>query len=247
VSTLSTTERSARSATPPNVTERLTGFDGESRASRPQVEAADFPEFYQQRVLGAATLSRPVCTGPINWRGDELVKRDIDNFTAALQGAGVEDRFMTAASPGVVWNFLENDYYPDDEAYVFAVADAMKQEYRAIVDAGFVLQLDAPDLAMGWKRYVFAGKTIDYFRSVAEMHVAAMNHALGSIPADRVRLHLCWGNFEGPHMRDIPLARILDIALQTHAQAISFEGANTPATSTSGSCSKTSRCPTERS
>lgn len=208
------------------VTERLTGFDGASRTAPPQVEAADFPDFYQQRVLGAGSLKRPVCTGPITWRGDALVKRDIENFTAALHGAHVEDQFMTAASPGVVWNFLENDYYRDDEAYVFAVADAMKHEYRAIVDAGFVLQLDAPDLAMGWNRYVFADKSIDDFRSVAEMHVEAMNHALESIPADRVRLHLCWGNFEGPHIRDIPLARILDIALHTRAQALSFEGAN---------------------
>jgi 5-methyltetrahydropteroyltriglutamate--homocysteine methyltransferase len=208
------------------VTERLTGFDGDSRAARPQVEAADFPEFYQQRVPGTGSLKRPVCTGPIAWRGDALVKRDLENFRAALQGARVEDQFMTAASPGVVWNFLENDYYKDDEAYVFAVADAMKYEYRAIVDAGFVLQLDAPDLAMGWNRYVFAGKSIDDFRSVAEMHVEAMNHALEDIPADRVRLHLCWGNFEGPHIRDIPLASILDIALRTHAQGLSFEGAN---------------------
>ncbi|HEY2594734.1 MAG TPA: epoxyalkane--coenzyme M transferase, partial [Chloroflexota bacterium] len=208
------------------VTERVTGFDGENRVSPPQVEAADFPEFYQQRVQGTALLKRPVCTGPITWRGDALVKRDIDNFSAALQGVTVEDQFMTAASPGVVWNFLENDYYKDDEAYVFAVADAMKHEYRAIVDAGFVLQLDAPDLAMGWNRYVFANKSLDDFRSVAEMHVEAMNHALENIPADRVRLHLCWGNFEGPHIRDVPLARILDIALKTRAQALSFEGAN---------------------
>jgi 5-methyltetrahydropteroyltriglutamate--homocysteine methyltransferase len=208
------------------ITERVTGFEGESRPTRPQVEAGDFPEFYQQRVLGATTLKRPVCSGPITWRGDALVQRDIDNFRAALQGVAVEDQFMTAASPGVVWNFLENDYYKDDEAYVFAVADAMKHEYRAIVDAGFVLQLDAPDLAMGWNRYVFADKSIDDFRSVAEMHVAAMNHALEAIPADRVRLHLCWGNFEGPHIRDIPLGRILDIALKTRAQALSFEGAN---------------------
>jgi 5-methyltetrahydropteroyltriglutamate--homocysteine methyltransferase len=208
------------------ITERVTGFEGESRPTRPQVEAGDFPEFYQQRVMSAATLKRPVCTGPITWRGDALVQRDVDNFKAALQGVAVADQFMTAASPGVVWNFLENDYYKDDEAYVFAVADAMKHEYRAIVDAGFVLQLDAPDLAMGWNRYVFADKSIDDFRSVAEMHVAAMNHALEDIPADRVRLHLCWGNFEGPHIRDIPLGRILDIALKTRAQALSFEGAN---------------------
>src|SRR5215471_210662 len=102
------------------VTERLTGFEGNS-PTRPQVEAGDFPEFYQQRVIGSATLKRPVCTGPIEWRGDALVKRDIDNFRAGLQGVSVEDQFMTAASPGVVWNFLENEHYKDDEAYVFAV------------------------------------------------------------------------------------------------------------------------------
>ncbi|MBV9324138.1 MAG: cobalamin-independent methionine synthase II family protein [Chloroflexi bacterium] len=208
------------------ITERLTGFEGTDRPSRPQVEVASFPEFYEQRPTGGAFVKRPVCTGPITWHGDALVRRDIDNLKAALQGVPAADQFMTAASPGVVWNFLENDYYKDDEAYVFAVADAMKHEYRAIVDAGFVLQLDAPDLAMGWNRYVFKDSSIEDFRSVAEMHVDAMNHALQDIPSDRVRLHLCWGNFEGPHVRDIPLARILDIALKTHAQALSFEGAN---------------------
>jgi 5-methyltetrahydropteroyltriglutamate--homocysteine methyltransferase len=208
------------------VTERLTGFEGQSRAAREQVEAADFPEFYRQRMVGTAGLKRPVCTGPITWRGDEFVQRDIANFKAALSTVEATDAFMTAASPGVVWNFLENDYYPTDEAYVFAIAEAMRPEYQAIVNAGLVLQLDAPDLAMGWNRWVFAGKSIDEFRVVAEMHVEAMNHALQGLPADRIRLHLCWGNFEGPHMRDIPLSRIFDIALKTHAQAISFEGAN---------------------
>jgi 5-methyltetrahydropteroyltriglutamate--homocysteine methyltransferase len=208
------------------VTKRLTGFEGESRPARPQVEASEFPDFYRECVTGAAALKRPVCTGPITWRGDALVRRDIDNFKVALLAAAVQDRFMTAASPGVVWNFLESDYYADDEAYVFAVAGAMKHEYRAIVDAGFVLQLDAPDLAMGWNRYVFADKSIQDFRSVAAVYVEAMNNALKGIPAERVRLHLCWGNFEGPHVRDIPLARILDVALKTRAQAFSFEGAN---------------------
>jgi 5-methyltetrahydropteroyltriglutamate--homocysteine methyltransferase len=207
------------------VTERLTGFEGEGPA-RQQVEARDFPEFYGARVAGGINLRRPLCTGPIGWRGDSYVKRDVDNFQAALADVHPVDVFMTAASPGVVWNFLENRYYPDDEAYVFAIADAMKHEYEAIVAAGFVLQLDAPDLAMGWNRYVFADKTIDDFRKVADMHVAAMNHALANIPADRVRLHLCWGNYEGPHVRDIPLGRIFDIALKTRADAISFEGAN---------------------
>jgi 5-methyltetrahydropteroyltriglutamate--homocysteine methyltransferase len=208
------------------VTERITGFEGESRPSPAQVEAADFPEFYQARVPGPVTIKRPVCNGPITWRGDALVERDIANLKVALQGVRTVDTFMTAASPGVVWNFLENDYYPNDEAYVFAVADAMKHEYRAIVAAGFILQLDAPDLAMGWNRHVFAGKSIDDFRTVADMHVEAMNHALEGIAADRVRLHLCWGNFEGPHIRDIPLDRIFDIAIKARAQAISFEGAN---------------------
>jgi len=208
------------------VTERLTGFEGESRPMGAQVETAAFPDFYRERGMNPNTIRRPVCTGPITWRGAELVKRDIENLRNALQGVAPSDTFMTAASPGVVWNFLENDYYPTDEAYVFAVADAMRHEYRAIVDAGFVLQLDAPDLAMGWNRYVFADKSIDEFRSVAEMHVEAMNNALEDIPADRVRLHLCWGNSESPHVRDIPLARILDISLKTRAQAFSFEGAN---------------------
>jgi 5-methyltetrahydropteroyltriglutamate--homocysteine methyltransferase len=208
------------------VTERLTGFEGESRPMGVQVDATAFPDFYRERGMNPTTIRRPVCNGPITWRGDALVKRDIDNLRSALENVATQDIFMTAASPGVVWHFLENDYYPSDEAYVFAVADAMRHEYQAIVDAGFVLQLDAPDLAMGWNRSVFADKSIDEFRSVAEMHVEAMNHALAGVPVDRVRLHLCWGNSEAPHVRDIPLARILDIALKTRAQAFSFEGAN---------------------
>ena len=208
------------------VTERLTGFGGESRASRPQVETAQFPQYYATRLAGAAFLKRPVCNGPITWRGTAQVQADIDNLRAALAGVEVADAFMTAASPGVVWNFLENDYYPNDEAYIFAIAEAMRNEYQAIVDAGFVLQLDCPDLAMGWNRFMFADETIDDFRGVAAMHVEALNHALGTIPSDRVRLHLCWGNFEGPHVRDIPLARIWDIAVRAHAGAFSFEAAN---------------------
>jgi 5-methyltetrahydropteroyltriglutamate--homocysteine methyltransferase len=133
---------------------------------------------------------------------------------------------MTAASPGVVWQFLLNDYYPTHEAYVFAVADAMRHEYEAIHEAGFVLQLDCPELAMGWNRFNFADASIDDFRKVADLHIAALNHAIANIPADRVRLHLCWGNYEGPHIRDIPLARIVDVVLKAKVGAVSFEGAN---------------------
>jgi 5-methyltetrahydropteroyltriglutamate--homocysteine methyltransferase len=207
------------------VTERLTGFDGESRVGPPLVEARSFPEFFQN-WLGGRAVKRPVCTGPITWSGTAQVQRDVANLRVALAGASVADAFMTAASPGVVWYFLANDYYPSDEAYVFAVADAMRHEYRAIVDAGFVLQLDCPDLAMGWNHAAFADKSVDDFRVFAEMHVAALNHALSEIPADRVRLHLCWGNYEGPHTRDIPLGQIIDIVLKARAAAFSFEGAN---------------------
>jgi 5-methyltetrahydropteroyltriglutamate--homocysteine methyltransferase len=200
------------------VTERLTGFDGDSRPmSRAPVEAADFPDYYRTLMSGAGAIKRPVCNGPITWRGDALVQSDIQNLQNAVEGGTQSEKFMTTASPGIVCGYLDNDYYATDEAYLFAVADAMKYEYRAIVDAGVVLQLDAPDLTASWH---------DDFRAVAEMHVEAMNHALEGIAEDRVRLHLCWGNAEAPHVRDIPLERIFDIAIKTRAQAISFEGAN---------------------
>jgi 5-methyltetrahydropteroyltriglutamate--homocysteine methyltransferase len=208
------------------VTDRVTGFSEQPGVTHPQVEARDFPEFYQHRVITQAMIVRPVCVGPIAWQGTEQVQQDIANFKAALEGVQVAEAFMTAASPGVVWQFLENEYYPSHEAYVFAVADAMKNEYKAIVDAGFVLQLDCPELAMGWNRYTFADSTIDDFRKVAELHVEALNHAISGIPADRVRLHLCWGNYEGPHMRDIPLGRIFDVVQKANVGAFSFEGAN---------------------
>lgn len=208
------------------LTDRVTGFSEQSRPSRPQVEAGHFPEYYQANVTAGTMIRRPVCVGPIEWRGDAQVQQDVANFQAALEGVNVADAFMTAASPGVVWQFLENEHYPTHEAYVFAVADAMRHEYNAIHQAGFVLQLDCPELAMGWNRYTFADATIDDFRKVAELHVAALNHAISDIPADRVRLHLCWGNYEGPHIRDIPLERIIDIVLTAKVGAISFEAAN---------------------
>jgi 5-methyltetrahydropteroyltriglutamate--homocysteine methyltransferase len=208
------------------VTERLTGFAEQTVPMRPQVETRDFPEFYQSRVVAGATIRRPACVGPIEWRGDAEVEADIANLKRALEGVDVADGFMTAASPGVVWHFLENEHYPSQEAYVFAVAEAMRHEYRAIHQAGFVLQLDCPDLAMGWNRYDFADGTVADFRKHVELHVAALNHATEGIPSSAVRVHLCWGNFEGPHVRDIPLDQILDLVLKANADAFSFEGAN---------------------
>jgi 5-methyltetrahydropteroyltriglutamate--homocysteine methyltransferase len=208
------------------VTDRLTGFDEENVKPRARVEESMFPAFYTDQPTPGAAVRRALCTGPITWQGGAQVTQDIANFKAALAGRSVADAFMTAASPGVVWNFLDNRYYPNDETYMFAVADAMANEYRAIANAGFILQVDCPDLAMGWNHNAFTGKTLDEFRSVAQMHVEALNHGLSGIPSDRVRLHLCWGNYEGPHVRDIPLSQIWDIAVQAHAGAFSFEGAN---------------------
>jgi len=208
------------------VTGRVSGFSEQPGPTYPQVEARDFPEFYEARTASLATIRRPVCVGPIEWQGTDQVERDIANLKAALQGQDVAEAFMSAASPGVVWQFLENEHYPTHEAYVFAVADAMKHEYKAITDAGFLLQLDCPELAMGWNRYNFADSTIDDFRTVAELHISALNHAIAGIPADRVRLHLCWGNYEGPHMRDIPLGSIFDVVQKANVGAFSFEGAN---------------------
>jgi len=208
------------------VTGRVSGFSDQPGPTHPQVEAREFPEFYAPRTAALATLRRPVCVSPITWQGTDQVQRDIANLKAALQGVEVAEVFMSAASPGVVWQFLENEYYPSHEAYVFAVADAMKNEYNAIHDAGFLLQLDCPELAMGWNRYNFVDSTIDDFRKVAQLHIEALNHAIAGIPADRVRLHLCWGNYEGPHMRDIPLGRIFDLVQKANVGAFSFEGAN---------------------
>lgn len=207
------------------VTERLTGFDGPSRPLPPSAEAKQFPDYYARQAT-RLNVALPSCTGPIRYVGQELLREDIANLKAALQGASVAEAFMTAASPGVVWYFLANEYYPSHEAYVFAVADAMREEYRAIADAGLILQLDRPDLAMGWNRAEFADATVDDFRKVVAMHVAALNRAIEGIPSDRVRLHLCWGNAERPHVRDIPIARVLDLVYGAHADAISFEGAN---------------------
>jgi 5-methyltetrahydropteroyltriglutamate--homocysteine methyltransferase len=208
------------------VTERLTGFEGESKPIPPGVESRLVPEYYRDLGSPISRLTLPSCNGPIRYRGQDLVRQDVANLRAALEGAPAAEAFMSAASPGVVWYFLQNAYYPSHEAYVFAIADAMKEEYRAIADAGLVLQLDCPDLAMGWNHAEFADATVDDFRAMVKLHVAALNHALEGIPSERVRLHLCWGNAERPHVRDVALASILDLVFQANADAFSFEGAN---------------------
>ena len=210
------------------VKDRLTGFDGTaSPVLTPNVgEAVDFPEYQVRRVAASPTfLNRPACNGPIAWKDFAAVERDIANLKAAIATTGQEEVFMTAASPGVVAFFLANEYYPSHEAYLEAVANVMKDEYEAIANAGFVLQLDCPDLAMS-RHSRFAHLSTEEFRKVAALHIDVLNEATKNISPDSMRLHLCWGNYEGPHHLDIELKDIIDIVLRSRCNAISFEGAN---------------------
>jgi len=185
---------------------------------------ADFPEA-AARSERRSTIMRPACNGPIDWKDRNAVQKDVANFKAALASVKPADAFMTAASPGVIAHFLKNEHYPTRDAYLARLADVMKDEYDAIHRGGFVLQIDCPDLAMG-RHLAFHELSNAEFLKIAAANIEALNHAVRDIPADRMRLHLCWGNYEGPHHRDIPLRELLPIALRAKPQALSFEGAN---------------------
>ena len=209
------------------VTERLDGFGGTGRPLSPK-DAEDFPE-WAQKMFGdpalAEVLRNPACVGPIGYRDTAAVEADIANLNAATAGATVAERFLSAASPGVIALFLENQHYASEEEYLVALGEAMKTEYDAICRAGLVLQLDCPDLAMGWNVAVLGGTKEQFLREVAR-RVEVINHATRDIPPEQMRLHLCWGNYEGPHHRDVPLREILGEVLRARPAAISFEGAN---------------------
>jgi 5-methyltetrahydropteroyltriglutamate--homocysteine methyltransferase len=204
--------------------DRLTGFGGESSGISNPGEAKDFPE-YTARRMERTGPKRPACVGPIAWKDRDAVRKEIENLQAAVKAVKAEEIFMTAASPGVVPSFMKDQYYGSEEKYLYALADALKEEYDAIHRAGFVLQVDCPDLGSS-RHNRFSHLSTKEFKKIAELHVTALNHALRDIPADRVRLHMCWGNYEGPHHLDIPLADIIDVALKANVGAISFEGAN---------------------
>jgi 5-methyltetrahydropteroyltriglutamate--homocysteine methyltransferase len=208
------------------VKDRLNGFGGTSQSLQYR-DLADFPEM-AKRVFGDPGRSRrktPACTGPISLRDPSAVQVDVDNLKTALRSVEVQDVFMSAASPGVVSLFFRNDYYGSHEAYLFAVADAMRHEYETVARAGFILQLDCPDLAMG-RHIQFADLGLEEFRKMARLHLAALDHAVANIPPEQLRLHLCWGNYEGPHHYDVPLADILDLVFAARPQGVSFEAAN---------------------
>ena len=205
------------------VRHRLTGFAGQGTAPM-RADWADFPEA-AARLGRSSAVARPACNGPIAWKDKAAMQKDITNLKAALSEVNPVEGFMTAASPGVIAHFLQNAYYPSRDAYLAHLVDVMKEEYDAIYQAGFVLQVDCPDLAMG-RHLAFPDLSTPEFLKIAEANIEALNHALRDVPPDRIRLHLCWGNYEGPHHRDIPLKDILSIVLKARTQAISFEGAN---------------------
>jgi 5-methyltetrahydropteroyltriglutamate--homocysteine methyltransferase len=198
-------------------------------------ESRYFPEFFAQGLAGfgrrqqpaaplAATREGVFCVGPLQYIGQQEYMRDITLIKAAAEGAQVEELVLTALAPGTIEHWMRNQYYPSQEAMLFAIADAMHTEYAAITDAGIILQLDDPDLPDGY--HVHADMTVDEYRRFAEMRVEAINHALRGIPEDRVRLHICWGSSHHPHTQDIPLKDIIDLVFKVNAQCYSIEAAN---------------------
>ena len=209
------------------VKERLSGFEGGRMVrARPRLDDADFPDFAAtQTHFSSRNLPQPACTGPIAWKDWPAVEQDIANLKAASDSLPVEEVFMTAASPGVIANFLPNEHYASEEEYLYALAEVMKDEYNAIVAAGLILQIDCPDLAMT-RVTQFSHLSEEEFKKVVELHVEVINYALKEIDPERMRLHLCWGNTEGPHHHDIPLKEIVGIVLKARPLGLSFEGAN---------------------
>jgi len=208
------------------VKDRLTGFGGSSHPLQYQ-DLVDFPGM-ARRVFGDPGRARrrtPACTAPIAVRDAAAAARDTDDLRAALATVKAEEGFMSAASPGVISLFFRDEHYGSQEAYLAAIAEAMRHEYEAVARAGFVLQIDCPDLAMG-RHIQYAGLSLDEFRKRARLHIEALNHALASVPPDQARVHLCWGNYEGPHHYDVPLAAIIDVVFTARPNGISFEAAN---------------------
>ncbi len=206
---------------------RLTGFEGDSQRPTPQ-DLDDFPDYRDKLVKEghSATYKRPACKSEIKVKTLEPVRQDIARMKDAMaQSRGITEGFLNAVSPGTVAVFQPNEFYPSHEKYMQAVAEAMRAEYEEIVKSGLLLQLDCPDLAMG-RHTRFKNLDNAAFLRNAEIQVEALNHALINVPADRVRLHICWGNYEGPHTHDIPLTQVLPLLLKAKPMAYLIEGAN---------------------
>ncbi|MDE0581243.1 MAG: cobalamin-independent methionine synthase II family protein [bacterium] len=205
---------------------RVSGFEGDSPRRAP-ADLEEFPTFLERQAAtgGTPTYMRPQCVGPVEAMDMEPCNTDIANFRAALDQHAAVGGFINAASPGVIALFQPDAYYGNHEAYLYALAEAMRPEYEAIVDAGFLLQLDSPDLGLG-RHMMFKGRPDEEYERLAGIHVEALNHAVRNIDSNRLRLHVCWGNYEGPHTHDAPMSQVLPIALKAKPQALLFESAN---------------------
>jgi 5-methyltetrahydropteroyltriglutamate--homocysteine methyltransferase len=208
------------------IKDRYTGFDGDSPRRTP-ADLLDYPGFMKRLASGGGTPTyrRPCCTGPIAVKDIEPLRKDIAHVQAAAARHGAKQVFMNAASPGVVSLFQPNQHYANDDDYLEALAHALRHEYHAIVDAGLILQLDSPDLGLG-RHMMYKDLEEEAYLARIERHVEALNLALVAIPADRVRMHVCWGNYEGPHHKDVPLATILPTVLKAKPQGLLFETSN---------------------
>jgi len=208
------------------VKDRYSGFSGDSPRNAP-ADLKMFPGFLQRLADDGGTpqYARPMCTGEVRSRGQGELEKDIANLKAAMAEHGADRGFMNAASPGVISLFLQNDFYPTREAYLAALADAMKDEYETIVAAGLDLQLDCPDLALS-RHMLFTELSDVEFVKIADMHVEALNHALQNVPQDRVRVHICWGNYEGPHCCDIAMDTVFSTLMSTKSRYVLFETSN---------------------
>ncbi len=208
------------------VKDRYTGFSGDSPRNAPG-DLKLFPSFLKRLAEAGGTpqYARPMCTGAVKSKGQGDLLADIANLKAGMAEHGVDEGFMNAASPGVISLFLQNEFYPSREEYLAALADVMAEEYRTIVDAGLYLQLDCPDLALS-RHMLFADLTDDEFLKIAGTHVEALNQALEGIDPSRVRVHICWGNYEGPHVCDIDMAKVFPTLMKVNASQLLFETSN---------------------
>ncbi len=208
------------------VKDRYTGFSGDSDRNAP-ADLKLFPSFLERLANsgGTPTYARPMCTGEVTSKGQGELNKDITNLKQAMDKHGVSRGFMNAASPGVISLFLQNEHYPSREAYLAALADAMKDEYETIVASGLDLQLDCPDLALS-RHMLFADLSDEEFVKIAESHIEALDHALRDIPQDKIRIHICWGNYEGPHVCDIGMEKVFGVLMKAKARYLLFETSN---------------------
>lgn len=204
---------------------RLNGYGGAKVPNPPRShEVAEFPEYFARR-RPTATIGRLACIGPLSWKDFSAVDKDIENLRAATKGVKVEDVFMTTASPGQICTRMPSTYYPTHEAYLYAMADIMKREYEAIAKAGFTVQLDCPELALS-RDSEYGNLTLAEFRKIMALHVEVLNHTVANIPAENMRMHICWGRGEQPKTSDVPLKDIVDLILKSKPSGISVVAAN---------------------